>query len=78
MSIATPRFSGDRLKAAREALGLSREELAVALGRGYPSICNYETGINAPPMNVRGKLARILGCTPADLMAIEPVEPDDA
>jgi hypothetical protein len=42
------------------------------------TISAYEADAYAPPGNVRGKLARILGCTPADLMVIEEVKPDDA
>jgi transcriptional regulator with XRE-family HTH domain len=78
MSIATLRFSGARLRALREAALMTREDVAVAIGRGYMTISAYEADAYAPPGNVRGKLARILGCTPADLMVIEEVKPDDA
>jgi DNA-binding XRE family transcriptional regulator len=78
MSLATLRFSGGRMRAAREDAWLSREQLAVAIGRGYPTVLAYETGRLRPPTAVCKRLARILGCTVADLMVTEDVKPDDA
>ncbi len=58
----------ERIRAAREAAGLSREDLAELLGLSYKTIQNYETGATAPPMTRFGDVAAALGVTLADLM----------
>lgn len=54
------RFDPDRLRARREALGRSREEVAVAVGRGYQAIVAYEKGAISPPAPVIAALADAL------------------
>ena len=78
MSLATLRFSGSRMQEAREEAWLTREQVAVAIGRGYPTILAYEQGKYRPPAGVCKRIARVLGVTVADLMAIDDVKPDDA
>jgi transcriptional regulator with XRE-family HTH domain len=60
-------ISPTRLRAAREAAGLSRERAAVAIGRSYRSICQYEDGYNRPPANVLLALAEVYGVSVEDL-----------
>jgi transcriptional regulator with XRE-family HTH domain len=67
-------FSPNELKQRRAAADLSREALAVRLGRGYQSIRLYEAGIVQPPTPVVARMASILGCEPGDFFKeIEPV-----
>ncbi len=56
-----------KLRGAREASGLSREEAATSIGRTYPSIQSYENGVNVPPGNVLIALAALYGVTVEDL-----------
>lgn len=58
-------FSPVLLRERRHAAGLSQEQMAVAIGRCYASIRNYERGY-APPAEVLAKLAQHLGCEVAD------------
>lgn len=55
-------FSGERLKAQRVSHGMSRELLAVNIGRSYHSIVSYEHGRAEPPANVVAALAEALSC----------------
>lgn len=50
---------GERIKAARELAGMSREELAAALGVSLKSIANWETG-RTQPQNKVAVIERIL------------------
>lgn len=62
-----PRVDPAKLRAAREARGLSREVAATSIGRTYPSIQSYENGVNVPPGNVLMALARLYGVAAEDL-----------
>lgn len=64
-------FSGERLRRLREEGGLSREALALAVRRSYPSIKLYERGEVVPPGRVLARLAAALGCEVGDLFEAE-------
>lgn len=65
-------FCGARLRQLREDAGLSRAEVAVAVGRTAESVYLYELGRIVPPTRMLGELAAALGCDPGDFFA-EPV-----
>jgi transcriptional regulator with XRE-family HTH domain len=50
---------GDRLRQAREYVGLSQEEVATALGLPRPSITNIELGARKVEATELGKLAKL-------------------
>ena len=54
---------GDRLRARREELQLSRAELADALGVSRSAIGNYETGVSSPKGEI---LLRLFDCLQVD------------
>jgi transcriptional regulator with XRE-family HTH domain len=54
---------GERMKAARDAAGLSRQEVAEAIGRSEGMIAGYEQGKRAPFKEIR----EIAGIINADL-----------
>lgn len=54
------KFSGAKLKAAREAAGLSREELSVIGGRAAETIRGYEDGRFNIPLVVARTFAALL------------------
>lgn len=56
-----------RMKARREALGLSRAELAERLGVSLSAISNYETGVSFPKEEVVLRLFDCLETDPNDL-----------
>lgn len=56
---------GQRIKEAREQLGMSQEDLADALGLAFQSIQQWESGKTTPRANRMRKLAAILGKTPS-------------
>ena len=58
---------GARVKARREALGLSRGDLAKQLGVTASSISNYETGVSFPKEEVVLRLFDCLKTDPNDL-----------
>ena len=55
---------GARLRAAREAAGLTRRELAERLGVGYGSISNVELGTDTPTLDLIHRMAVAIGCDP--------------
>jgi transcriptional regulator with XRE-family HTH domain len=61
-------ISPARLRAAREAAGLSRERVAIAIGRSWRSICNYEGGHAAPSAHSLLALAELYGVAVDDLL----------
>jgi transcriptional regulator with XRE-family HTH domain len=65
------RFDPDRLIALRTKAGLSREQLAVMLGRSYFSVRFYELGKINPPTAIIGRLASLLDCAPSDFFTDE-------
>lgn len=55
------------MRARREALGLSREAVALAVARSSDSIALYERGVVAPPAAIISRLAAVLEVDPGDL-----------
>ena len=55
-----PSFSAFRLRKAREAAGLTREQLAVKVGRSYPMLAQYESGIKQPSLEALTRIAEAL------------------
>ena len=69
---------GRRIKAAREAAGLTQAELAAKLGYKSKSTINkIETGINDISQSKVEAFAAALGTTPAYLMGWDPSAEDD-
>jgi transcriptional regulator with XRE-family HTH domain len=62
-------YSPTLLRERRRAAGISQEQLAVAIGRSYSSIRNYEARLVAPPTEVLAALAEVIGCTPENFFA---------
>ena len=62
------RLVAGRLKAAREALGLSQGQLAVRSGVSRPMISHMESGRRNPTLIVVHALATALGVSLAELM----------
>jgi transcriptional regulator with XRE-family HTH domain len=61
---AVPKFSKDRLRAARSRAGFTREKLAVDAQVPYGSLLRYEHGTTLdPPINAVARLALALGVT---------------
>ncbi|MCK9747123.1 helix-turn-helix domain-containing protein [Pseudomonas syringae pv. syringae] len=64
---------GDRLRQAREYVGLSQEEVAIALGLPRPSITNIELGVRKVEATELGKLAKLYRRTLEYLLSgVEP------
>lgn len=64
--MATPKKTGDseigaRITARREALGLSRRDLADETGLSYPYVSQIETGYRMPAARQQAAIARVLG-----------------
>lgn len=70
---------GQRIRAARKAVGLSQVQLAAAVGVVQQIVSNWECGKTAPRYDCRPRLARVLGLNADDLFAypIEDVNGDD-
>lgn len=66
-------FDGSRLRILRENAGVSRERLAVAIGRSYSAVVQYESGALTPPTRVLAHIADTLGVPVDDLFAGEVV-----
>ena len=54
---------GDRIKARREALSLTRPQLAERLGVAPSTVSNYETGISFPKEEI---MLRLFDCLETD------------
>lgn len=59
---------GARIRMMREALGLSREELATRLTRGRPSLTNVEAGRERVLLHGVEEFAKALGTAVADVI----------
>jgi transcriptional regulator with XRE-family HTH domain len=51
----------ERLRALRQAAGLTRQELAARAGMGAATVAAYEQGRRQPVPSTRADLARVLG-----------------
>jgi transcriptional regulator with XRE-family HTH domain len=66
------RFSGARLRARREQIGLTREEIAVRTHRSTSTVAHLELGyIDDPGSAKAAEFASAVGCRVDDLL--EPV-----
>jgi transcriptional regulator with XRE-family HTH domain len=61
-------ISPERLRAAREAAGLRREQAAVSSDRSFRSIVAYENGTATPSAGVLVNLARLYGVAVEDFL----------
>jgi Zn-dependent peptidase ImmA (M78 family)/transcriptional regulator with XRE-family HTH domain len=61
MRVGTPRFIGARLREAREARGMTCQQLASHLGVTRSSVSNYENNIQTPSPDVLQHLVGVLG-----------------
>mgnify|MGYP000870043438 FL=1 len=66
---------GERLRARREAVGLSVRNLAEQLGASRNTITNYEQGHTVPSTTDLVRLATALGCTLVDLLDLPVAQP---
>lgn len=66
---------GERLRARREAVGLSVRKLAEQLGASRNTITNYEQGHTVPSTTDLVRLAAALGCTLVDLLDLPAAQP---
>ena len=74
--MARPLLRGDRLQAAREAAGLSRDELATRLELSSPSrIRVWEAGLERPRPRFVPRLADALDVGPLYLLDVDPDDP---
>lgn len=68
---------GDRIRAKRQDMGMSVDELAARLGKNRATVYRYEKGdIENMPVNVLEPLAEVLQTTPAYLMGWNPDDYD--
>lgn len=65
------------LRNLRIEQGLTQGELANKVGVLNTSICNYETGIREPNLEMLKKLASALECTVDELLQDPPESADD-
>ncbi len=74
--MARPLLRGDRLQAAREAIGLRREGLAAKLELPSPlRIRVWETGLERPRPRFMPRLATALGVDPLYLLDVDRDDP---
>jgi hypothetical protein len=74
--VARPLLRGDRLQAARKAIGLSREELATKLELSGPVRFRvWETGLERPRPRFVPRLAAALGVDPLYLLDVDLDDP---
>jgi transcriptional regulator with XRE-family HTH domain len=59
------------LAEARERAGLSREQVAVAIGRSWATVRAYELGASTPPADVLVALSLLLGASVDRLLGLE-------
>jgi transcriptional regulator with XRE-family HTH domain len=76
MAVARPLLRGDRLQAAREAAGMSREDLALKLELSSPArIRVWELALERPRPRFVPRLAAALGVEPLYLLDADPEDP---
>ena len=62
------KFSGARMRDARQAADMRAEELAIEIDRSMYSVAQYEQGRITPPINVAARIAGVLGVALDDLL----------
>jgi len=67
---------GQRIKAARKAMGLSQSDLADMTDVSQPTVANWEKGSHAPRHSALAKIANALKSTPASLLDVQPQPAD--
>ena len=67
----------DNLKELRARAGLKQETVAAALGVKQNTVSNWETGTSEPDIDTLRKLCRILNCTAAEILGMEPIKTKD-
>jgi transcriptional regulator with XRE-family HTH domain len=65
-----------RISAIRDASGMSRKELASAIGVSYSVLAKWETGQNAIALSQATAIARVLGCTLTELVGDDAPQHD--
>ena len=74
--MARPRLRGDRLQAARESAGLSRDDLAERLELSSPArVRVWELGLERPRPRFVPRLAAAVGIDPLHLLDVDPDDP---
>jgi transcriptional regulator with XRE-family HTH domain len=64
------RLSGAKLRSAREAAGLTREQVAALIHRSEAAVCVYELDYRQPPPVKLVELAHVYGCRVEDFFDI--------
>ena len=74
--MARPLLRGDRLQAARESAGLSRDDLAERLELSSPArVRVWELGLERPRPRFVPRLAAAVGIEPLHLLDVDPDDP---
>ncbi len=60
-------IDADRLRETREALGLTREQVAIAVGLTAGAITHYELGNRGPAPDTLARLCGVLGIEVAEV-----------
>ena len=63
---------GSRLRALRNASGLSQENLGAALGVTFQQVQKYEKGKNRVSVRQLSKISETLGCSVQDIIGGDP------
>ncbi len=56
------------IRAARERLGITQEQLAIALGVSRITVNRWENGSRLPSILVLAKIAELVGCSVKELL----------
>lgn len=62
------KWSGERLKAARLASGMSQKEVAEKMGIKQPQFARYENGVTEPTATLLQRISCAIGCSMDDLV----------
>lgn len=62
---------GDNIQVTRQAVGLTQEALAAAVGVSRQTVAKWETGETSPDLQHAAALADALGCTIDELAAFD-------
>jgi transcriptional regulator with XRE-family HTH domain len=71
-----PRLSRN-ITARRRALALTQAQVAERLGLDTETVSRFERGKHLPSLITLERLARVLVTTVGELLAEEPIKPDD-